>query len=141
MRLSARYIPQEEGSLDKSVESHRPGPFHRVVSLPRVFSAFCKMFSHPHKDLFATIANTKQPLYVSLVLVPMAWKQDASQHPWDNLSAYVLSRFSLLRQVLTRVMLLTNLGSSGGRTSHITSAVEPCGPTSRQEVSSRSGAP
>ena len=30
----------------------------------------------------------KLPLYISPVVDPMAWKQDAFQHFWDNLGAY-----------------------------------------------------
>ena len=56
--------------------------------LPRVFDTICEVYSYPHIDLFATRANTKLPLYVSLIPDPMTWKQDAFQHLWDNLSVY-----------------------------------------------------
>ena len=67
------------------------------------------MFGRPHLDLFATQANTKIPLYMSLVWDPMAWKQDAFQHPWDHLSTYTFQPFALLRQVLSRVLVSTSL--------------------------------
>ena len=38
----------------------------------------------------------------------MAWKQDASQHQWDNLSVYSFPLFSLHSQVLLKVLLSTN---------------------------------
>ena len=37
------------------------------------------------------------------------WKQDAFQHHWNDFSAYTFPTFVHLRQVLLRVMLLTNL--------------------------------
>ena len=67
-------------------------------------SARCSV---PHVELFA---STKLPLYVSFAIPdPIVWKQDAFQHPWANLSAYAFFPFALLRQVLSRVMLSTNL--------------------------------
>ena len=44
-------------------------------------------FKRPYLDLFATRAKAKLPMYVSPVLDPLAWKQDAFQYPWDHLSA------------------------------------------------------
>ena len=62
-----------------------------------------------HIGLFATRANTKLPLYVSPVPDSLAWKQDAFQHPWNDLNAYAFPLFTLLRQVLSRMMHLMNL--------------------------------
>ena len=39
---------------------------------------------------------------------PMAWKEDAFHHWWDDLSIYI-SPFTLLRQVLSRVLQSHNL--------------------------------
>ena len=106
------------------------------------------MYGYPHVDLFANKVNTKLPLYMSPVFYHMAWKQDAFQLQWDGLSIYIFSPFSLLRQVLLRVMLLTNLydpgsnalasegvvhrssGSSGGGISQTPHVVEHSGSTS-----------
>ena len=60
-------------------------------------------------DFFAIRSNMKLPLYLSLVLDPIAWKQNAFQHPWNDLSACDFPPFTLLRQVLLRVMLSANL--------------------------------
>ena len=51
----------------------------------------------------------KLPLCGSLVPQSMAWKQDAFQHNWNDLSAYVFSPFTLLRKIMSRVLLSTNL--------------------------------
>ena len=45
--------------------------------LPWVFDDACKVFGHPHLSLFATRANTKLPIRVYPVSVPIVWKQDA----------------------------------------------------------------
>ena len=60
-------------------------------------------------DLFATKANMIFPLYVSPVLDPMAWKQDALQPPWNDLNAYAFPPFAFLRQVLYRVMFFLQI--------------------------------
>ena len=78
-------------------------------SPPRMFNVICRVFGCHHVDLFATMANMKLPLYVSLVLAPRAWKEVAFQHPWDDPSAYTFFPCALLRKVLSRVMPLTNL--------------------------------
>ena len=57
-------------------------------SLPRVFDEIYEVFSHSHVDLFATRANTKLPIYIYVVLDPMAWKQDNFQYPQDGMTAY-----------------------------------------------------
>ena len=35
----------------------------------------------------------------------MAWKEDAFQHPWDHLHAYVFPPFVLIHQIVNRVMV------------------------------------
>ena len=54
----------------RSTESYLLCPFEEV----------CWIFGRPHIDLFVTRVNTKLPIYVSPVLDPMTWKQDAFQH-------------------------------------------------------------
>ena len=76
---------------------------------PWLFDAICKVFIRPHIDLFSLRTYKKIALYMSSIPDPMAWKQDAFQHPWDNLCMYTFSPFTLLRQILLRVMLSTNL--------------------------------
>ena len=51
-------------------------------------------------DLFATHANTKLPIYISPVPDLIVWKQDAFQHPWDDLTAYTFPLFDVLLQGL-----------------------------------------
>ena len=72
--------------------------------LPRVFEGICSVFGHPHLYFFATRVNTKVSLYESPALDPMAWKNDAFQHPWDHLSTHAFSPFALLRKVLFKVL-------------------------------------
>ena len=72
--------------------------------LPRVFNKICRILSCPHLVLFATWANAKLLLYVSPVLDPQAWKQDALHLQWDHIFAYAFSLFELLRQVISKVM-------------------------------------
>ena len=61
------------------------------------FDAICEVYGRPFIDLFTTRANAKLPLYVSTVPGPMAWKQDAFQRQWNNLSVYTFPPFPLLR--------------------------------------------
>ena len=42
-------------------------------------------------DLFATSTNTMHPLHVPPVPDPLVWNQDAFQHPWNDLIAYIFS--------------------------------------------------
>ena len=95
----------EEECFGGPAQSSRPGSY----LLPRVFEAICGVFGRPYLELFVTHANAKLPLYVYPVPDPMTWKQDVLQHPWDHLSAYAFPPFSLLRQVLSRVLLSTGL--------------------------------
>ena len=103
MRLQVRYIPGRKNVLANQL-SH---PDHVLPTewslLPLVFKGICNIFSSPHISLFATWANTKLPLYVSPVIDPLAWKQDALHLPCDHLLAYAFPLFALLSQVLSRV--------------------------------------
>ena len=77
--------------------------------LPSVFDAICKVYGCPLIDLFAVRATAELPLHVSPVPDPMALKQVPFQHQHDKLNIYDFYPFTLLRQVLLRVLLLTNL--------------------------------
>ena len=79
--------------------------------LPQVFQDICREYGCPLIDLFAPRANVKQPLYVSPIPDPMAWKEGAFQHSWDDLSVYAFPPFALLRQVLLRVLISRNLSA------------------------------
>ena len=67
-RLSARYIPGRKNFMTDQVL-----PMEWSLP-PKVFEGICSVFGRPHLDLFDTQANTKLPLYVSLVPNPLAWK-------------------------------------------------------------------
>ena len=60
-----------------------------------VFDGICRVFRHPHLELFATRANNKLSLYVSPVPDPLAWKRDALHLPWNHLMAYAFFPFAL----------------------------------------------
>ena len=84
--VTVRYIPQKNSILvDQLSRPDQVLPTEWFL-LTRVFEMIYKVFSRPHINLFAMRANTKLPLDMSPVQDPMAWKQDASQHPWDDLS-------------------------------------------------------
>ena len=106
--LSALYIPGKKNVLVDQLSCRDQVLPAEWSLLPRVFEAICGVFRRPHLDLFATQANAKLPLYISLVPDPMAWKQEAFQHPWDHLSTS-FPPFALLRQVLSRVRLSAGL--------------------------------
>ena len=101
--------PREDKYLSGLVETSGPGPSYRLVP----FSPGVRYHSHTVQSsshgLICYQRNVKLPLYVPLLLDCMVWKEDAFQHPWNDVSAYTFPPFILLRQVLSRVMLLTNL--------------------------------
>ena len=74
-----------------------------------VFSAICKEYGRPLIDLFATRANVNLLSYASPVPDPMAWKKDAFQHSWDDLSIYAFPLCVHLKQILLRVLIYQNL--------------------------------
>ena len=78
--LSARYIPGKTILADQLSHPNQVLLAKRFV-LSQVFDAICEVFGHLHIDLFATRANEKLPLYVSPGPDPMAWEQNAFQHP------------------------------------------------------------
>ena len=73
--------------------------------LPRMFNSICEFYDRPRIDWFATRANTKLPIYVSLAPDPMAWRQDAFQHLRDGLTTFAFPLLAILSQVLLGVLL------------------------------------
>ena len=63
---------------------------------------------HPPINLFATKANAILPFCMSPVPDLMFWKEDTFQHNWDDLNVYALPPFTLLRQILLRVLISWN---------------------------------
>ena len=102
--LTTRYISEKKNIL----ADHQVLPTEGSL-LPWAYNTVCKVFGHPLIELFSARANTKLLSYVPLVLDPTVWKQEAFQHPWDDLSAYTFSSSSLIRQVLFKVQLSTRL--------------------------------
>ena len=104
IRLEACYIPGKKNILaDQLGRPDQILPTEWSL-LPRVFDGNCRVFGRPHLGMFATQANNKLPLYVSLVPDPLAWKQDALHLPWNHLMAYAFPPFALLHQVISQVM-------------------------------------
>ena len=83
-----------EGRFGRQCKSFISNPFHSVPFLV---------------DLFATRVNTKFPIYVLPISDTVSWKEDAFQHRWDDLSVCAIHPFTLLRQVVLRVMLSCSL--------------------------------
>ena len=100
MALTAKYLSRKMNILADQLS--RPDQVLPTgwSLLPWVFDMICEVLGHPHVDLFATRANTKLLSYVSLVLDPMAWKQDAFQHPWDDRIAYAFPHRSSSSRVV-----------------------------------------
>ena len=73
--------------------------------LPQVFSAICKGCGHPLISFFATGASVKLPLYTSPIQDLMVWKVDAFRHSWDDFDVYAFPLFTLLRQILSGVLI------------------------------------
>ena len=76
---------------------------------PRMLEEICNLFGRPHLDLFNTHADTKLPIYESPIPDPVAWEQDALHQPWDNFFAFAFPPFTLLRQVLSLVLVFKGL--------------------------------
>ena len=148
LMLSARCIPRKKGCSDQALPPE--------WSLPWVFNAVCEMYSRPHEFLFAIIANTKQPMYVSLVSGPMAWNQDTFQLSRVNFGAHAFLPFAVLRpqtdlaksdaigksllgpgssSLASEAVVHRSANTSGGKTSKTPFAVVSSGPVSCQGVS------
>ena len=96
--LSARYISGRKSILADQNSHDLPTEW----SLPRVFEGSAAYSGIP--------ISTSLPLEQTTsfhCVSPV--KQDASQHPWDHLSTYAFPLFTLLRQVLSRVLTSTGL--------------------------------
>ena len=106
MTLSARYIPRKNILADQLNCPDQVLPTEWSL-LPGYSMPYAKCFGCSHMDLFATRANAKLPLYVSLGLDPMVWKQGAFQHTWNYLGAYASPPPSS-KTVLLRVMFSAN---------------------------------
>ena len=52
--------------------------------------------------LFTSALNNKLPVYYSLVLDPIAWKQDVLQHPLTLIRVMTVSRLSVSLRALLR---------------------------------------
>ena len=109
MLLTARYIPGDKNTLMDQLSLLNLVHHTKWPLLPLVFSAICKEYSRPHIDLCVTRVNTKLPSYMSLIPELMVRKKDAFQHSWNDLNVYASLPFTLLRQVLSRVMPPWNL--------------------------------
>ena len=72
--LSVQYIPSKKNVLADQLSRLNLVLPTEWSLLPRMFVAVCKVFGHPHLNLFTTRANMKLPLYVSPV--PETWNQD-----------------------------------------------------------------
>ena len=107
--LSARCIPGKKNILANQLCRPNQVLSTKWFLLPRVFKAVCAVFGRHYLGLFATRANSKLPVYISLVPDSMAWKQDAFQHSWDRMSTNAFPHFDVIRQVLSRVLLSTGL--------------------------------
>ncbi|XP_070208316.1 uncharacterized protein [Littorina saxatilis] len=103
--LSAIYL---KGSLNVLADSLSRGD--KVVhsewtlshqSLDRLWLQIDK----PVIDLFATRFSARLPLFVSPFPDPLAWKVNALEISWTNLTAYAFPPFCLLGRVLRRVDL------------------------------------
>ena len=98
---------REEKYSSGPVESPRPCPPYRMVCSALGLPCSLQSVQSSSFRVVCYRTNAKLPLHVSPVPDPMAWKQDAFQCPWDNLSSHAFPPFSLLHQVFSRVLLLT----------------------------------
>ena len=71
--------------------------------LPEVFQTICSRWHRPQIDLFATRFNNKLPLFVSLVLDPLATAVDALSLPWEDLDAYTFPPEAILGKVVEKL--------------------------------------
>ena len=99
--------PREEELVDQLRNPEQVRSTERSL-FAWVFDNIYKKFGHPLVNLFVTKENMQFPIYMPPIPEPMKWKKDAFQHPMDDLSIYVFPPFTLLWQILLRVILKTS---------------------------------
>ena len=100
--FSARYIPARLIMVTDQLSHHNQMIPIEWSFLPRLFNRICKSYGRPMIDLFKTKKkkkNWKLPIYVTLVLHPIVWKEDAFQHSRDHLEVYAFFPFAITRKV------------------------------------------
>lgn len=70
----------------------------------KIFAKICGVFGRPDVDLFASRVNHKLPCFVSWTPEPGCWKHDAFTIPWTDQFFYLFPPFSLVGQVLQRMV-------------------------------------
>ena len=101
VQLVASYILKRKTILSDQLSRPNQVLTTEWSLLPQVSEGVCSIFGRPHLNLFATQANMKLQLYMSPVPDPLAWKQNAVQHPQGNPYACAFPPFALLRQVFS----------------------------------------
>ena len=101
--LSAAYIP---GNANV-VADFQSRCFHENKEWAlkdTIFALLKPTYGSPGIDLFASSTNAKMPLYISWLPDPHAYTVDAFTVPWQDLNFYAFPPFSLLPQVLAKII-------------------------------------
>ena len=100
---------RKEEHSRRPAQSSGSGCYTTWSLLPQVFKNICQEFGHPLVDLFAT--SKAKCLICTFVPDVIAQKENTSQNLLNNLDAYFFPPFTLIQQILSRVILLTNLST------------------------------
>ena len=101
--ISVRCIPGKNILVDQLSCPDKILPIEWSLP-PQVFENICRKLSSPVVDLFATRMNSKLPIYVFRSRLH-GMEGNIFQHSWVYLSVHTFPLFTLLRQVLLRLML------------------------------------
>ena len=101
--LTAAYVSGDKNHIADFKSRH----FHDNTDWtlhPTVFSSITNTFFYPEIDLFASRLNKQVDRFVSWKPEPGAWAVDAFHLSWKPLTFYAFPPFSLIGQVLRKVL-------------------------------------
>ncbi|XP_011866158.1 PREDICTED: uncharacterized protein LOC105561098 [Vollenhovia emeryi] len=100
--IFASYIASVDNVIADS-ESRMPSVDTEWSLSPQAFNRVEEMFGPFEIDLFASLINTKNEIYVSWFPDPGSWAIDAFTLSWDHLYFYAFPPFILLSRVLRKI--------------------------------------
>ena len=103
-----QFIPGRNNVLADSLSRHNQVIGSEWTLAQDIVSEITKLWPATI-DLFATSLNHRFPVYFSPLKDPVSAGTDSLLQSWDNLQAYAFPPFTLIRKVINKVRLSTNL--------------------------------